>query len=140
MLRNQLILMRIRILDPHWKKMNPDPGYFFKIYWFFLHSKIFKFVLFFLLIFMLNLDEPFRNRKISIISLFSIFQVWVLRVNFAVLIDNLDNWIRIFFRIRIQEAKILRIQRIRFLCTGRENNGNCQNSTLFLQKKTTISF
>ena len=84
---------------------------------------------------MLNLDEPLRNRKIFIISLFSIFQVWVLRVNFAVLIDNLDNWIRIFFRIRIQEAKILRIQRIRFLCTGRENNGNCQNSTLFFTEK-----
>ena len=39
-LRIQLILMRIRIhpdpgiLDPHWKKMDPDqnPGYFFKIY------------------------------------------------------------------------------------------------------------
>ena len=28
--------MRIRILDPHWKKMDPDPGheYFFKIYQF----------------------------------------------------------------------------------------------------------
>ena len=26
-LRVQLILMRI--LDPHWKKMDPDPGYFF---------------------------------------------------------------------------------------------------------------
>ena len=34
-----LTLMRIRILDPHWKKMdpdpNPDPGHFFKIYWLF---------------------------------------------------------------------------------------------------------
>ena len=27
-------MMRIRILDPHWKKMDPDPdpGYLFKIY------------------------------------------------------------------------------------------------------------
>ena len=33
-LRIHLILMRIRIqiLDPHWKKMDPDPGHFFKIY------------------------------------------------------------------------------------------------------------
>ena len=34
--RIQLILMRIRIRDPNWKKMDPDPhpdpGYFFKIY------------------------------------------------------------------------------------------------------------
>ena len=43
-LRIQLILMRIRILDPHWKKIDPDPnpypdpdpGYFFEIYWIFL--------------------------------------------------------------------------------------------------------
>ena len=28
-LRIHLILMRIRILNPHWKKMDPDPGYFF---------------------------------------------------------------------------------------------------------------
>ena len=32
---------------------------------------------------------------------------------------DLDPWIRIFLRIRIQEAKILRIQRIRVLSTGR---------------------
>ena len=30
--RIHLILMRIRILDPHQEKMGPDPGYFFKIY------------------------------------------------------------------------------------------------------------
>ena len=51
-LRIQLILMRIRILDPHWKKMDPDPdpnpdpdadpGYFFKIYWVFLTKQNFK--------------------------------------------------------------------------------------------------
>ena len=34
-LRIHLILMRIQILDPHWKKMDPDPGHFFKIYWIF---------------------------------------------------------------------------------------------------------
>ena len=32
-LRIHLILMRIRILDPHWEKMDPDPGHghFFKV-------------------------------------------------------------------------------------------------------------
>ena len=33
---------------------------------------------------MLKLDEPFRNEKIFIISLFPIVQIWVLRVNFLV--------------------------------------------------------
>ena len=83
--------MRIRILDPHWKKMDPDqnpdpdpdPGYFYKIYWIFYQSDIFKFfVLFFSLIFILILGEPFRNQEIFIISLFSIVQIWVVRVNF----------------------------------------------------------
>ena len=42
----------IRNLDPHWKKMdpdpdpnpdpNPDPGYFFKIYWIFLTKQNFQ--------------------------------------------------------------------------------------------------
>ena len=31
---------------------------------------------------MLKLDERFRNQKICIISLFSIVQIWVLRVKF----------------------------------------------------------
>ena len=47
-LRICLILIRIRILDPHWKKMNPDPnsdpdpGHFIKIYWFFLTKNNFQ--------------------------------------------------------------------------------------------------
>ena len=60
--------IRILILDPHWKKMDPDPnpdpnpdpdpGYFFESYWIFFYKiKIFKFVvLVFSLIFMLKLD------------------------------------------------------------------------------------
>ena len=34
MLRVHLILIRIRILDPHWKKMDPDPdpGHFFMLF------------------------------------------------------------------------------------------------------------
>ena len=42
--------MRIRILDPHWKKMDPDPnpdpdpdpGYLFKIYLIFLTKQNFQ--------------------------------------------------------------------------------------------------
>ena len=75
---------------------------------------------FFSLIFMLKLDEPFRNQEIFIISLFLIVQIWVLRVDlfccsFWLIFCPLDSdpLIRIFLRIRIQEAKILRIQRIR---------------------------
>ena len=44
------------------------------------------------LIFMLKLDEPFKNQEIFLISLFSIVQIWVLRVNFfccSVLVDIL---------------------------------------------------
>ena len=33
---------------------------------------------------MLKLDEPFRNHKIFIISLFSLVQIWGLRVDFFV--------------------------------------------------------
>ena len=70
-LRIQVILMRIRILDPHWKKVdpdpNPDPAYFFKIYWNFLTKLNFQiFVFFFLLIFMLKLNEPFRNKNFAV--------------------------------------------------------------------------
>ena len=78
-LRIHLILMQIRILDPHWKKVDSDPGQFFKIYWIVLTKIIFKFfVLFFSLIFILKLDEPFRNEEIFTISLFSKVQIWVL--------------------------------------------------------------
>ena len=50
-LRIHLILMRIRIriLDPHWKKTDPDPGHYFKIYWIFLtknNFQIFCFIFF----------------------------------------------------------------------------------------------
>ena len=68
-LRINLIFMqiwiRIQILDPHWKEMDPDPGqdllnFFNK-----------KFVI-------LKLDEPFRNEEIFIISLFQKFRFGVL--------------------------------------------------------------
>ena len=74
MLRIHLILMRIRILDPHWKKTDPDPGQFFT------ELKRKKFVLLFSLIFILKLKEPFRNEEIFITSLFSKVQIWVLEV------------------------------------------------------------
>jgi len=46
-----------------------DPGHILKFI-----------VLFFSLIFILKLDEPFRNEEIFIISLFSKVQIWVLGV------------------------------------------------------------
>jgi len=39
-LRIHLIL--IRILYPHWKKMDPDPGHFFKIWWIFITKNNFQ--------------------------------------------------------------------------------------------------
>ena len=66
-LRIHLILMRIRILDPHWKKTDPDPGHehSFKIYRYF-NRRIFKlFFLLFPLILMQQLDETFREKDIS---------------------------------------------------------------------------
>ena len=53
-------VLRIRILDPHWKKGIRIP--------------------FFSLIFILKLDEPFRNEEICIISFFSKVQIWALGV------------------------------------------------------------
>ena len=71
---------------------------------------------------MLKLDEPFRNQEIFIILLFLIVQTWVENkiffCSFWLIFCLLDPWIRIFLRIRIQEAKILRIQRIRILSTA----------------------
>ena len=63
MLRIHLILMRIRILDPHWKKKDPNPNPDPDISLRFTEC-------FFLLIFILKLDEPVRNDEIFIISLF----------------------------------------------------------------------
>ena len=66
--RIHLILMRIRILDQHWKKkdmnlnLDPDPDLF---------------ILFTSLIFMLRIDEPFKNQDIFIIYFFSIVKIWV---------------------------------------------------------------
>ena len=55
-------------LDPVSKleKMDPDPGNFFNIYWIFFKKQNFQIFLSYLvsLIFMLKLDEPFRNKDI----------------------------------------------------------------------------
>ena len=63
-------------------------------------------------LFMLKLDEPFRDQEIFKIFLFSTVQIWVLRIKkffFADLSSYFPPW--------IQEAKILPIQRIRILST-----------------------
>ena len=96
-------LMRIRILDPYWKKIYPDPGHelFFKIYWIFLTTQ--NGLIIFTLIFMLKLKEQFRDQEIFIISLFSIVHILFLEVNtffgqFLLIFFpfDLDLWIRIF--------------------------------------------
>ena len=74
-------------------------------------------VLFFSLIFILKLDEAIRNEEIFIIFCLSKVQIWGFGVKkdffFKFLVDiyplDPDPWIRIILRIRIQEAKILRI-------------------------------
>ena len=92
-LRIHLILIRIQVI-------------FQDLLNFFLTTQNFIFfVLFYSLIFMLELDQPFRNEENFIISIFA-------------------PWIRIFLRIRTQEAKILQIQRIRILSTA-ENEDPC---------------
>ena len=117
-------LMRIRILDPYWKKIYPDPGHelFFKIYWIFLTTQ--NGLIIFTLIFMLKLKEQFRDQEIFIISFFnsSYFVFRSKHVFWAVFVDtfplgsgSVDPHI---LRIRIQEAKISRIQRIRILSTA----------------------
>ena len=57
-LRIHLILMRIRILDPHWNKMYPN------LLNFITKQNLKMVVLFFSLIFMLKLVETFRNQDI----------------------------------------------------------------------------
>ena len=108
--RIHLIFMRIRILDPHWKKnrSGSESGSRLWLIKFFTKQKFPIFSL------MLKPDEPFRNQEIFIITLFSKVQIWVLRVNyfFAVFGWYFAPWIR------IQEAKILRIKRIRILSTA----------------------
>ena len=88
----QFTVIRIRINvdkdpDPEsWiltgNKMNqdPDPGHFFKIYGIFFNKAEFSKKKN-SIIFMLKLDEPFRNQEFFIIFLFLIVQIWDLRVN-----------------------------------------------------------
>jgi len=103
---------------------NPDPGYLFKIYLIFLTKNNFQIFCF---IFIQKLNEPFRNEEIFIISLFfkssdlgfrskNFFSAVLFKIFYPL---DPDPWIRILLqiRIRIQEAKILRIQRIRILNT-----------------------
>ena len=78
-LRIHLTSMRIRILDPHWKKNGSgSPGHFFTDLLIFFNKKI---IFFYSHILILKLDEPFRNEEIFIISLFSKVQILVLGVN-----------------------------------------------------------
>ena len=100
------------------KKMDPDPSHFSNFLFYF-----------FSLIFILKLDEPFRNQKIFIISLFKSSDLGfrskkVLFCIFWLIVYPLDpdSW--------ISKAKILRIQRnrIRILSTGSGKGGGDERS------------
>ena len=98
--------MRIRILDPHWNKMEPDPGRSFLLTFtvFFDKAEFPNFLSYF---FRLFLCLNFINHSEIMKFLLSLF-LWVLRVKifcFAVFRLYFPPWIRIW----IQEAKILRI-------------------------------
>ena len=120
-----LILMWIRILVTHWEKMDPDPnpnpGHFLKIYWIFFNKPAF---IFFSLLyaktwwtiqksekcynfFFNSSDLGLESKKVFFCSF------WLISCPL-----NPDPWIRMILRIRIQEAKILQIQRIRILSTA----------------------
>ena len=98
-----LILMRIRIqiLDLHWKKMDPDSGYFCQIFWLFNRAEFWTFVLFFSLIFMLKLDELFRNQE-NFIIFFHITDLGFESKDFSCSFWSIffpldpDPWIRLF--------------------------------------------
>ena len=104
MLRIHLILMRIRILDPQWKKMDPDRdlGHFLKFTEFFFTKQNYQiYCLFFA--YLLKLYEPLTKSGNFYNLFFSIVQIWVLRVKnlffsiwlkFCPLVP--DSWIRHF--------------------------------------------
>ena len=79
-LRINLILKRIRILDPHWKKMDPDPIHEKKYDLLIFSQKNFRiiFLTFSLIFFPANFANHSEIRTFLIISLFSIIQIWVL--------------------------------------------------------------
>ena len=66
-LRINLILKRIRILDPHWKKMDPDPIHEKKydLLIFFTEKFSNYFSYFFTYFFSSKFCEPFRDQDIS---------------------------------------------------------------------------
>ena len=112
--------MRIRILNPHWEKNRSGSGS--KLFQisnkFFPQRRIFQFCLIFSLIFMLKLDERFRNQEIFYNFSFCNSSDLGFESKFFFLAVN--GW---YFApwIRIQESKILRIQRIRILSTKGNN-------------------
>ena len=125
--------MRIRILDPHLRKMDPDPdpghkNVFFNRRWIF---ELFLFLFF---------TYFSATTKKSFISFFSssdrVLRVKYIFLQFLVNILSLDPdlWIRILLRIRIQEAKIMRIKRIRirilYTAVGENRRRPSENYTI----------
>ena len=110
--------------------------FFLNLLNFFNKLEFSNFLSIFSLIFMLKLDEPSRNKEIFIISLFLnssdlgfeskhfFCSFWLI---FCPGFLDPDSWICIFLRIRIwiQEAKNLRIQRIRIRILSTVCNLEC---------------
>ena len=105
--------------------MDPDPGHFFKIHWIFWTKDNFQIFCYFFFVYFYpntwwtiqtwgyfyNLFSKVQSRFI-VIKKFFFCSFWLI----FYLLEQ-DPWISIFLRIRIQEAKILRIQWIRILST-----------------------
>ena len=117
----------MRILDPDWKEIDPDPDpdYFFKIYWIFLTKQNFQICFlicfaYFYDIILIILDWIIqKSGKFYNLSFFNStdfgFKSKLFSLQFLLIFCPLgpDPWIRIFLRIRILKAKILQIQWIR---------------------------
>ena len=122
-LRIHLILMRIRILDQHWKKTDPDPGHLFKIYWIFLTKQNFQIccLTFFAYFYAKTWWTIQKSGNFYNLSFYYLFWFWekTFFCSFWLIFCLLDPdpWIRIFVRIRFQESKIFRIRRIQILST-----------------------
>ena len=119
--------IQIRILDPHREKMDPDlnpdpdPGYFHKIYWIFFFNKAECSIFlsyFFRIFFLLKLNTIQKSGNFYNLSFFNSSDLGFESNFFGSFLlifcpSDPDPRIGIFLRIRIQEAKILGIQRIR---------------------------
>ena len=98
-LRIHLILMWIRILDPHWKKTDPDPvpGYLIEIYWIFLRKQNFRILSYFFLFYAKTSGTISKSGNFYYLSFFKSSHLGFKskKVFFAVFGWYITPWIRI---------------------------------------------